>query len=267
MFVSVRRAVLGLVAALVLAAVVASPGAAMDRQGPVSPPAGHGAIVPGRGIVLVWFDVLGLMPQGFTEAAEEVGAIFRDTGIEVRWRAGGPGVTYGDGPWPELPVILLTADPLRARRDRNVMGLVVRDHRPPFPIWAFVEPIRGVLGFGKPHRVLLPSERPRLARAVGRVVAHELIHVLAPDHPHDRNGLMRHALDRGSLVGGHPPLTGGCARAVQAGLAALWKDRAASAASAAPAAADLAFSTPLPEDDVVPRIGLGASIDSLLPRE
>ena len=53
-----------------------------------------------------------------------------------------------------------------------------------------------------------------------RVVAHEVIHAIAPDEPHARNGLMRHAMNRTFLLSDKAPLDGRCARAFLAGLAA-----------------------------------------------
>jgi hypothetical protein len=263
MFVSVRAA-LGLLVVAVLVA-VAAPAAAVEREQLLSEPSASRPVLPGRGIVLVFFDVHGLMPRGFAESATEVETIFRDADVEISWRAAGPGATYGDNPWPELPVILLPEDPLRSRRSRNVMGLVVRGHQTPFPIWTFLEPIRTVLGLPRENSLLLPAERTRLARAVGRVVAHEMIHVLAPEHPHDRHGLMRHALDRGSLIGEQAALAGRCARAVQSGLAALWSHRAAAFASAPSDATPLVSSDATPVLEAIQHIGPGISIEGLLP--
>ena len=56
------------------------------------------------------------------------------------------------------------------------------------------------LGFGtKGDSMLSPSERRDVARALGRVVVHEVIHALAPTLSHSDEGLMHDALLAGAL--------------------------------------------------------------------
>lgn len=45
-----------------------------------------------------------------------------------------------------------------------------------------------------------PSDRKRLAKALGRVVVHELAHRVAPDLPHAESGVMRGDLGRSFLT-------------------------------------------------------------------
>lgn len=40
------------------------------------------------------------------------------------------------------------------------------------------------------------KERHRIARALGKVVTHEIIHALTPDRTHEPQGLMRNSLGR-----------------------------------------------------------------------
>ena len=40
-----------------------------------------------------------------------------------------------------------------------------------------------------------------VARAVGRILAHELVHLIAPDLPHARSGLMGASVGRAQLLG------------------------------------------------------------------
>jgi hypothetical protein len=47
-----------------------------------------------------------------------------------------------------------------------------------------------------------PGERGVFARALGRIAAHELVHVLLPDLPHSSEGLMRASISGRSLGGG-----------------------------------------------------------------
>jgi hypothetical protein len=92
-------------------------------------------------------------------------------------------------------------------------------------VWAFVNNVKRAVGLDpEPGRDLAPCEHALLSRALGRVVAHEIVHAVAPDHPHDRRGLMKHSLSRGALLGARAPLGQDCARAVLAGLAS-WPER------------------------------------------
>ena len=43
-------------------------------------------------------------------------------------------------------------------------------------------------------------ERAHFGRALGRVAAHEIVHALLPDRPHDRAGLMARSLGRRELT-------------------------------------------------------------------
>jgi hypothetical protein len=172
-------------------------------------------------ITLVWFDLLRELPTGSHDVADEVRAIFAELGIEVTWRQGEPGTSYGGTRELEIAVIALAEDPSPTRRSRTILGLVQREPRPTRTVWAFMGNIKRAVGHDpEAAREVHPVEQRLLARAVGRVIAHEVVHAVAPEHPHDRRGLMRHALSRTLLVGVRAPLGDDCARAVRAGVAA-----------------------------------------------
>jgi hypothetical protein len=170
-------------------------------------------------VQLLWFDPLDALPAGAEEAlAEEVRSIFRGLGVEVAFRTAGPETTYGDGPVPEVPVILLRDDPVHDRRSRRVLGLVVRDHEPNRAVWTFLENVTWTLG--QEQGRLTPSGEIALGVALGRVVAHEVIHAIAPDEPHTKKGLMGHTMSRAFLLSERAPLEDRCGRAFLSGLAA-----------------------------------------------
>jgi hypothetical protein len=164
---------------------------------------------------VLWFDpTLALAPPAIALAAQEVRTIFRDLGVEVAFATAAPEAVYGDGPEPEVPVILLKADPVPSRRKARVMGLVVRHQEPAHAVWAFLDNIRTTLGHDvRPGRPPSDRETREIALALGRVVAHEIIHAIAPEEPHSREGLMSHALDRKFLLGKGAPLDRRCASA------------------------------------------------------
>jgi hypothetical protein len=171
-------------------------------------------------LTLVWYDVQNQLGDAFPTMASEVRDIFEEIGVQVAWRAANPGDTFGEGSLREIAVIGLAEDPSAARRGRGILGLVVRDAQPTRALWTFIGGIKRTLGIdGAAGAPFTAVESALLARAVARVVAHEVVHALAPDHPHADAGLMRHALSRSMLLGPRHPLGAECARSVQGALA------------------------------------------------
>ena len=153
-------------------ALVPPPGPALDRRTP--------AATASPALALVWFDPDRLLPSASEPLGREVAATFRDIGVEVAWRQGGPGRSCGEGPVPEIPVILLPTDPRRGNEGAHVMGLVMRDQRPTRAVWVFLSSVRWTLGDPAPERPLTPRQDREVALALARVVAHEVVHAIAP---------------------------------------------------------------------------------------
>ena len=208
-------AVLGLVAVAARAAEappLAGPGVAVAR---VLAPKPGSLIARESDLNLVWYDPSLTLPSGFLLVSQEVERIFDRLGVRVAWRVGG---TYGEGEIPEIPIIALPKDPRRARQADRIMGLVVRNQEPGRAVWVFLEAIRATIE--EPLASEVDPEATRAtARAVARVVAHEVVHAVAPDEPHAFQGLMRHALDRGFLLGRDARIDPRCASALVARLA------------------------------------------------
>ena len=170
---------------------------------------------------LLWFDTTHTFSAPATDVlATEVRRIFRALGVDVAFRVAAPDSTYGDGPVPEIPIILLKDDPIALRRPSRVMGLVVRNQEPNRVVWAFLENVRWTLREGRDRELPAAGLDRDLGLALARVVAHEVIHAIAPDEPHSRNGLMSHAMNRTFLLSEKAPLDRRCARAFLTGLAA-----------------------------------------------
>jgi hypothetical protein len=53
---------------------------------------------------------------------------------------------------------------------------------------------------GRPVETWTAMERMQVGRALGRVAAHEIVHVLLPDRPHDHAGLMAPSFGRRELA-------------------------------------------------------------------
>src|SRR5262245_14972454 len=140
---------------------------------------------------LVVYDVQGLLSSNDSDRTadmiEEAREIFEAMGVATSWKRGGFGTVHGAGPLREIPVILLADAPGKLSSQRDVLGLIPKSQPP--AIWVFVENVKRSIGAAA-------ADGRAVAVAVGRVVAHEMVHSLAPALGHTRGGLMRHALDR-----------------------------------------------------------------------
>ena len=195
--------------------------AATDAAGPRSPELPNLPAARLPALQVLWFDPTHALTAPATDVlAEEVRRIFRALGVDVAFRVASPDSTYGDGPVPEIPIILLKEDPIVSRRPSHVMGLVMRHQEPIRVVWAFLENVRWTLGQGRDRALPVAGHERELGLALGRVVAHEVIHAIAPEEPHARNGLMSHSMNRTFLLSDKAALDGRCARAFLTGLAA-----------------------------------------------
>ena len=182
---------------LLAAMLIAAPAAAAERLATVTDP----ALRPATTLRLVWWDPDKILSQDFDEIACEVQAVFRPIGIEVVSR-------HAEGPSAagEVNVILLSRDPARAQDKRRTMGRVNRERHT--ALWIFAATVRESLGLAPPGvgRYRMWEERHDYPRALGRVVAHELVHSLVPDQPHATSGLMQASLGRDFLTASRAPI-------------------------------------------------------------
>jgi hypothetical protein len=171
-------------------------------------------------LVLVWFDPKQLLSSSLPSLMHEVGTIFLHIGVRVDWKRGGSGTSCGEGAVPEVPVILLPADPRPDQVGRHIMGLVIADQQPRRVVWVFLSAVRWTLGQTSLGLPLTARDEPEVARALARVVAHEVVHAIAPDRPHAHAGLMNHTLGRAFLLGPRSRLDDSWGRAFRAHLLA-----------------------------------------------
>lgn len=185
-------------------------------------------------LTLVVYDVHGLLDSAFADLVDETSAIFKDMGVAIVWKKGALGTTYGGAGLPEVPVILLKEPPGGLHGQSDLLGLIAKNQ--PAAIWVFVENVRRTIGVTGQDPG--PAKANRLPVAVGRVVAHEIVHSLAPELGHTKRGLMRDALDRDALAGRGRPSHAECVGAVRAAL------KLAPPAQPPPTAAELPFPPP-----------------------
>jgi hypothetical protein len=93
-------------------------------------------------------------------------------------------------------------------------------------LWVSLPAVKRTLGLDPtPRRVLSPGQARQVARAVARVLAHEVIHGVAPSLPHAERGLMSHRMTRTFLLSDSFAFDAASAAALRAGVRVLQASR------------------------------------------
>jgi hypothetical protein len=162
-----------------------------------------------RRLKIHWSDPEGQFPFAPDGLIAEARSLFAPAGIDLEWAPAGTVVTRD-----HVQVILLALDRSGGRMGAQTMACVQRGPKSQPVAWILVPQVRAALGLPSKR---LPGEEPLLSRALARVMAHEIIHLIAPNVPHVPGGLMNASMGRDTLL--RPlaaTLNGGLARAVQA---------------------------------------------------
>jgi len=154
------------------------------------------------------------LPSTTLKAIEaEAGAILAPAGEGPRWRRSQPGAELETG---VVPVVLLAGRHPVPGRPGAVLGGI--ETRAPVPAaWVYVGATLRAIGATLPPRSMDPASQRALGVALGRVIAHELVHAMAPRRAHVTIGLMEATWDQGSLLGVRPRLDAASAAAFRAG--------------------------------------------------
>jgi hypothetical protein len=143
-------------------------------------------------VSVAWREATPLPADVRAGAEAEVDALFARAGLAVSWTAPDetpppdalPLVVVEKGRSPTLPPRLLGASsPDRAAG-----------------VWIFYSAIRSEVGLHGADRPLSARETKLLGRALGRVIAHEVVHAYQTTHAHAADGLMGRHLDAGQLT-------------------------------------------------------------------
>lgn len=165
-----------------------------------------------RRLTIHWSDPESQFPFETDELIAEARALFAPLGIELEWAPSGTTVTAD-----HVQVVLLAADRSRGRMGAHTMACVQGGPGAQSVAWILVPRVRSALGL-PPE--LQPDEGAILSRALARVMAHELIHLIAPGVPHAPEGLMNASLGREFLLRPlAPTIDRGLARAVRSAFA------------------------------------------------
>lgn len=154
--------------------------------------AGAADAAASRRLTIHWSDPEGQFPFAIDTLVAEARSLFAPLGIELDFAPSGTVVTRD-----HVQVILLALDRSGGRMGTHAMACVQNGPRVQPATWILVPQVRATLGFPG-HRV--PGEGPLLSRALARVMAHEVIHLIAPDVPHVPGGLMNASLGRDFLI-------------------------------------------------------------------
>jgi hypothetical protein len=170
---------------------------------------------------LAWFDTYRLLPHSFKTMSQEVNRIYNDASVNIVWEKGMKEQGRNDSGMLSVNVVLLPSNPADWGLKRTVMGVATHREGLKGSIYIFYP---SVLRTMQMDRSMGPLGTPRsmkyLARTVGRVVSHELVHILAPHRPHTVGGLMNSRLTRKYLLKKNVHFDSDSARVVHAGIRA-----------------------------------------------
>jgi len=171
-------------------------------------------------IELALFDRVRLSPTMIGEMTHEVDRIFDARRVEIGWLQSKDNLVI-HSPRQEIQVILSSSLPEVWGFDESVMGAVLSPGRegPGGVIVVFPARVARVVGARqyKNFADRVPRDS-RLARALGRIIAHEFIHVVAPGHQHGDDGIMHASQSQASLLDPEPRVDTVCSAAFQARL-------------------------------------------------
>jgi hypothetical protein len=141
-------------------------------------------------------DLYGLAADVGAPAAAEAAAVLEGLGARTEVRRKAPSDAHDAR---DLLVVVMPGDP-GPLLQRNVLGAVQRD-APTRALWVFPRTIAAALGLSTNAAGWTAPDRARFATALGRVVAHEIVHLTCPWREHDRSGLMAARMSRATLRG------------------------------------------------------------------
>ncbi len=163
-----------------------------------SPAFGNDAVAPH--VILTWNDPYDLLPQGFDRVARDIESNLGDIGICVSWDDEHTSKRAG----VRLQVVLRATDPARWELPKHTMGVLIGNKVPRSSVFIFLPNVLRTLGYGPElKRMRPPKEVAFIARGLARVVAHEVIHAVVPEHGHDGGGLLAPKLKRKALTWRH----------------------------------------------------------------
>ena len=155
-------------------------------------------------LTLLWYDGYRLASHSFRAMSREVESIFSEIGVEVCWHDGSHGLWRRNEPPNsiEIRLVLLPVDSADWGYEGQVMGAAVKNletSAQTHTVYVFFPNVLRTLGLDS-DAVRSPRKWRQIGRALGRVLAHEIVHAIASGHPHRDEGLMGRQLRRSILL-------------------------------------------------------------------
>jgi hypothetical protein len=151
-----------------------------------------------------------------TVMRQELGELLAPASLALSWRRTRPSEeTDAD----ELRVVLLRSSGVGG--DQGALASTSLGGLAP-TIWVYVPIVARTLDLELDAVATSPEDQRLVGVALGRVLAHEVVHLLAPEVEHADTGVMRSRLHAFYLTRGRPALEGECAAALARGARA-WR--------------------------------------------
>jgi hypothetical protein len=157
------------------------------------------ALEPNDALTVVWHDSQHLfLEAGVPRLAEEMEKLFLENGLFVRFHAASENEDLKNIPDPRMNAILLPDAAPGVGLPAHAMAAATGQRGKKYSIFVSYTGVRRALG--QKESVGSPRELVELSRALARVVAHEVVHALAPERGHAEWGLMAATLNREALL-------------------------------------------------------------------
>lgn len=145
------------------------------------------------------FDGVPMSDSALGSIRDELEEIFAGIGVQLGWvdREAFPQVRTES---VEFRAHIMPIQPTTWGFRPRAMGTVLSPE-PPYNVYIFFPTtVRTVKRLEGSHYGRYGASCRQVARAIARVTAHEIFHVLAPDLPHSKEGIMKRALNRNDLL-------------------------------------------------------------------
>lgn len=148
---------------------------------------------------LIWIDSYELFPPtGRTMLQRNVEELFESLGMHVRLHVMSAGEDLTTLPRPRVHAVAIPSTAESWGLEQDAVAAAVGERGKRYNIFVFYPALQRALG--QSSNDLSPRDVAYAARATARVLAHELVHVLAPGLGHAGSGLMSRKFGRRELL-------------------------------------------------------------------
>ncbi len=168
---------------------------------------------------LLWYDPEKLLPHGFAAVASNFERLFREVGVTITLEQA-TGIEHGDER-QAVRVIAVSRTPSSWELGPDVLAVAPDPSVHQRSVYVILPRVRRELRHTETSaaNIDLLRHRTEMSRALSRLIAHELVHAVAPAHPHAASGLMRDRQPRSFLLKQKMRMDPKCVGAFKAGLA------------------------------------------------